>query len=112
MDVPTPPETALPDFMPPAPSSADIVTAMRDTMDSEVGVVRDAAGLARAIEKLTQLRRAAKDTDVEDALSAALLIARAAERRRESRGAHWRSDAVASAETPTHSFMRWSDLDG
>ena len=38
------------------------------------------------------------------------LIARAAERRKESRGAHFRSDATPQTEPALHSTSRWDEL--
>ncbi|WP_342149968.1 L-aspartate oxidase [Methylorubrum sp. SB2] len=59
--------------------------AVRAIMERHVGVVRDEAGLTQAIDLLE--RR--KDCP---AAETGLMIARAALARRESRGAHWRSD--------------------
>jgi L-aspartate oxidase len=86
------------------------IAAMRDLMDRDVGVVRDAAGLERAVEGLARLGRNAAGTLAADAVSAALLITLAALRRTESRGAHWRSDAGAPIEPPLHSVSAWSEL--
>jgi L-aspartate oxidase len=60
---------------------------VRSVMERHVGVVRDENGLSTAIEQLDRrahLGCAAAETG--------LMIARAALARRESRGAHWRSD--------------------
>ncbi len=55
-------------------------------MEAKVGVVRDAAGLAEAVSALESR------ADQCDAALVALMIARGALARQESRGAHWRSD--------------------
>ncbi|MCJ2013348.1 L-aspartate oxidase [Methylobacterium sp. J-076] len=60
--------------------------AIRSLMEAQVGVVREAAGLAAAVEVL------APDVATCDAALVASLLARAALAREESRGAHWRSD--------------------
>jgi L-aspartate oxidase len=102
----------LPAAAPPAVRPADpaLLAAVRDLMDRDVGVIRDHAGLERAIAQLSDWRRAASGTAAEPALGVALLIARSALKRRESRGAHWRADAVPAAST-VHSTARWSELE-
>jgi L-aspartate oxidase len=72
---------------------ATAVMALRETMTSQVGVVRDASGLKAALRKIATL-----ETDHGDSVSflnmtaTATLIAAAALTREESRGAHERSD--------------------
>ena len=64
-----------------------------DVMASHVGVMRDGAGLARALGAIMRLRgKAARRRERETMLTTALLHRRAAYSRRESRGAHFRSD--------------------
>ncbi len=60
---------------------------IRDLMEAGVGLVRDEAGLARAVSRLAALARAGSGEAV-----AGLLLAAAALTRRESRGGHWRAD--------------------
>jgi L-aspartate oxidase len=62
------------------------VAAIRSLMESHVGVVREAQGLAEAVAALAPRAAAC------DAALVASLVARAALAREESRGAHWRSD--------------------
>ncbi len=88
----------------------DSLDEIRTLMDRDVGVVRDEAGLSRAIARLRSLRAEAQGAIDEDAASTALLIALAAERRKESRGAHFRSDAAPQTMPAVHSTSRWSDL--
>jgi L-aspartate oxidase len=66
--------------------AAGDLPALRALMESKVGVVRDAAGLAEAVATLEPKAQTC------DAALVALLIARGALARQESRGAHWRSD--------------------
>ncbi len=60
---------------------------IRAVMETRVGVVRDAAGLSDALGDLAPLAQAGCD-----AALVGLAVAAAALSRRESRGAHWRSD--------------------
>jgi L-aspartate oxidase len=96
----------------PAAIENGAVATIRQTMNRDAGVVRDEAGLSRAIATLSALRQETAGTAAEDSVALALLIARAAERRRESRGAHFRSDGTAQTEPAQHSTSRWEDLTG
>lgn len=72
----------------PLPSSLpDALPEIRALMEAEVGLVRHEAGLARAVRRLAALAQAGSAEAV-----TGLLVAAAALRRRESRGAHWRAD--------------------
>ncbi|WP_020184774.1 L-aspartate oxidase [Methylopila sp. 73B] len=88
----------------PAATSADgaAVAELRRTMADHVGVVRNAVGLGRAVETFARIRRAANDPDTRNMATTALLIAVAAERRRESRGGHFRSDAPDAVPALAH----------
>lgn len=96
---------------PSLPPGNEILDRVRNIMDRDVGVVRDARGLARAIAMLERMHATPHRTAADDPLMVALMIARAALARKERRGAHWRSDAVEPIP-PAHSAMRWSDLGG
>jgi L-aspartate oxidase len=76
-------------------------------MNQDVGVVRSGPGLAHAVERLHSLHAEAKSTTASDATATALSIARAALARTESRGAHFRSDALPQTAPPAHSLSRW-----
>ena len=94
--------TWTPDARPPsidAPSADDV----RDVMWRDCGLLRDARGIAHAIDRLEQWHsrvRAARTAGVADhelrrvriIVTVGLLIARAALRREESRGGHFRTD--------------------
>jgi L-aspartate oxidase len=67
--------------------AATDLDALRGVMDRQVGVVRAAEGLADALRQLAPAARAGGD-----AALTAFAIAASAASRRESRGAHWRSD--------------------
>ncbi|MCJ2083657.1 L-aspartate oxidase [Methylobacterium sp. J-090] len=65
------------------------LSAIRTIMETRVGVVRDADGLAGAVRRLAPAARAGCD-----AALVGLVVATSALSRRESRGAHWRSDCL------------------
>ena len=104
---------STPKFGGPIPTTGDsgVISAIRDLMDADVGVIRNGTGLRRAISTLHDLRKKAAGTASEDVAAVALLIARAAERRRESRGGHFRSDAEPRTEPPVHSHSTWNEID-
>jgi L-aspartate oxidase len=96
----------------PAAIENGAIAVIRQTMNRDAGVVRDEAGLNRAIATLGALRHKTAGTAAEDSVALALLIARAAERRQESRGAHFRSDGAAQTEPARHSTSGWEELTG
>jgi L-aspartate oxidase len=87
-----------------APRSEGDYEVLRAVMERQVGVVREADGLADAVRHLAPAARAGCD-----AALTSLLIAASALSRRESRGAHWRSDHPAQ-EAPVHTELALSDL--
>jgi len=86
------------DVAPAAPSPSR-EQALRALMAADVGVIRNADGLARAIGQISATERDAAPGPLHDMATAALLITAAAYRRRESRGAHARSDCPATDPT-------------
>jgi L-aspartate oxidase len=86
----------------PAPDLPDdALTELRQTMSREVGVVRRAQGLARA---LTVIDRLMERHGRALPLVAARLVAAAALERRESRGAHFRADYPETAVMARRTF--------
>jgi L-aspartate oxidase len=83
---PAPLPAARPVALPPEPD----VTALRGPISETLGVVRDCAGLERAVDHLQPL--AFKGVGAADPALVALMIATAALAREESRGGHWRAD--------------------
>ncbi|MBD5632883.1 MAG: L-aspartate oxidase, partial [Candidatus Eremiobacteraeota bacterium] len=86
-------------------------TTLRGIMYGGVGVERDEAGLTRALERLHVLAEGSRSEDVRDAATVGSLVARAALRRRESRGSHARSDYPTALATERHrSFSTLAEL--
>ena len=65
---------------------------LRSIMTQHVGVVRDAAGLAHALDAIARIERTTPSRTLRNMATTALLVAAAAWQRRESRGGHYRSD--------------------
>jgi len=65
---------------------------LRALMSAHVGVVRNRDGLAHALRHITAIERHARSPAMRNMAIAALLVAAAAYRRQESRGAHFRAD--------------------
>jgi L-aspartate oxidase len=65
---------------------------LRRLMSAQVGVIRDASGLAEALHAVTRIERESASPALRNMAIAALVILAAAWQRRESRGAHYRSD--------------------
>ena len=82
----------------PGPSGAGVGLArgfeseLRALMSRHVGVVRNSDGLAGAIGAIARMERDAPSNRLRNIAIAALLVATAAWRRRESRGAHFREE--------------------
>ncbi len=76
-----------------AGADAEAVAALRQVMTAQVGVLRDADGLSRALARIGELEAAAPPSDAySNMLACARMIATAALLRRESRGGHFRTD--------------------
>lgn len=82
---------------------AEDLMRLRRTMSAEAGVVRDAAGLARALAVLDGLEAR---TPGALPVAAARLIVQSALDRRESRGGHYRSDFPAADAEARHTRLR------
>ena len=88
------------------------VALLRRTMSDDVGVVRDATGLARALRVIGELERGNPRARFRNMLTAAKLIAAAALARTESRGGHYRSDFPDSDPAWRHrTFITLADAE-
>jgi L-aspartate oxidase len=74
---------------------AEAMRRLRVLMAERVGVVRSGKGLGFALAEIAAIERSATEESDRNAALAALMIAAAALRRKESRGAHARSDFPA-----------------
>jgi L-aspartate oxidase len=81
-------EPDVADRLPGSPRERDL----RALMAAHVGVVRNRDGLARALFEIASIERHAGCPAMRNTALAALMIAAAAYRRQESRGAHFRAD--------------------
>ncbi|TAK47163.1 MAG: L-aspartate oxidase [Xanthobacteraceae bacterium] len=105
------------DFHPPAGDIAGPMTAaarplpataeheLRQLMSAQVGVIRDGDALGEAIRTLATLETGAANISLRNMATAALIVAVAAWQRRESRGAHFRSDYPAENPALAHRSM-------
>jgi len=75
-----------------ATNAADREPELRKLSTAHLGVIRNEPGLARALATIASIEGEATSAASRNMATAALLIAAAAWRRRESRGAHFRSD--------------------
>ena len=83
---------------------------LRKLMARHVGVVRDAEGLSQALRTLGRFNDSARSAAMRNMLVTATMIAAAAWQRRESRGAHFRSDyPEPDPAQARRTFMTWNE---
>jgi L-aspartate oxidase len=97
--------TLLENGVMPATAEADL----RAMMASHVGVIRDGDHLAEAIQTFASLEQTATNITLRNMATTALIVAASAWARRESRGAHYRSDYPA--EDPAQKKRTMTNLD-
>ena len=84
---------SLPDLPPATAPRSDLVNRLRQTMTHGAGVIRTAQGLQRTLNEIATIEADQPDcTALANMTATATLITTAALNRRESRGAHFRSD--------------------
>jgi L-aspartate oxidase len=78
---------------------------LRAMMTSHVGVIRDGDRLAQAVRSFADIERDTGNIALRNMATSALLVATSAWARRESRGAHFRSDHPAEKPALAHRTM-------
>jgi L-aspartate oxidase len=99
---------------PPAPlrfASPPAPHVLRNAMTRSVGLERDADGLRSALATIARLERASDEPALQNMIAAAKLVSAAALARRESRGAHWRTDYPQSALAVQRTFITLADAE-
>jgi L-aspartate oxidase len=86
-------------------SHAHAEKTLRMMMTSHVGVIRDGDHLAEAVRTFAALERDAGSFALRNMATSALLVAASAWARRESRGAHYRSDHAGDNTALAHRTM-------
>ncbi len=87
------------------------IRTLRAAMSRHVGVVRERAGLVQALATIEELAAGIHGPQMRNALVAAKLIAAAALKREESRGAHYRSDYPRpDAKRAVRTFVTLEDV--
>ena len=100
----------LPELAPAAVPDPALVARLRRAMTEGAGVVRDADGLSRCLHEIAKVEAAQPDCPALLNMTAtATLIAGAALMRRESRGAHCRSDFPETLPQAQRSFLTLTD---
>lgn len=82
-----------------------VESSLRNMMTSHVGVVRDGAHLAKAVRLFADIERNSGSIALRNMATTALLVAASAWSRRESRGAHCRSDYPMEVPALAHRTM-------
>lgn len=93
--------------------AAPVMQRLRRMMTAELGLVRNAAGMAHAAAEILRLERAGGGhAALLDGFAVAKLIAAAALKRRESRGSHFRGDFPAPDDAFRHrSFLTLAEAE-
>jgi L-aspartate oxidase len=98
-----------------APESVSVTPPpqlLRETMSRDVGLERDEDGLKCALATIIAIERAAgHEPSLLNVMATAKLVAAAALARRESLGAHFRSDYSRASETRRRSFLTLADAE-
>jgi L-aspartate oxidase len=102
---------ATPAYAAHAEAPASEWNELREAMYFGVGVERNESGLEAALERLSVLGERTASAELRDAATVGGLVARAALRRRETRGSHVRTDFPGPADRERHrSFSTLADL--
>ena len=89
-----------------------VMTKLRKLMSAEVGVIRNGAGLKKAIRTIVEIERKNKQVPFGNMLATAKLMATSAYKREESRGGHYRTDFPEQVESFKHrTFTTMAEAD-
>ena len=95
---------------PPLPEDPATIATIRETMAREVGVVRSAETLRRALDRFDRMLERPQSTMVGNLLVVARIITSAALQRTESRGGHYRSDFPEADAAQAHrTLITWQE---
>jgi L-aspartate oxidase len=97
------------DPLPRPPDMTQRAHTLRALMSAQVGVIRDAAGLANALADILRIEHQAPSRALRNMATAALLVTAAAFNRRESRGGHYRSDHPKTHAQAQRTFLTLAD---
>lgn len=105
------PEVSLPDLAAAPEPAPRLVSRLRQSMTDGAGVIRHAQGLQQTLDEIVQIQAEQSEClPLLNMTAAATLIAKAALNRRESRGAHFRSDyPETDGATGRRSFLTLTD---
>lgn len=106
------PTVSLPDLHPSASPEPALVAQLRQAMTEGAGVIRTATGLTRALDEIAAIEAAQPNcAPLLNMTATARLIVTAALNRRESRGAHYRTDfPKADGDAGQRSFLTLTDV--
>ena len=97
-------------YEPSLPTDVAGESELRRTMSTDVGVVREATSLTRALMRILELERTSPCPMLRDMAATALIVAASAQQRQESRGAHSRADFPNTDPRQAHrTFMTLDD---
>lgn len=104
--------TAPQRHVPESALAAPLPSLLREAMSRDVGLERDEAGLRRALATISGLERAGgHEASLLNVTAAAKLVVAAALVRRESLGAHFRSDYPCASSSPKRSFLTLAEAE-
>lgn len=99
-----------------AASTEDAIRGIQELMWQDVGIVRSGPQLTQAIQKLEEMKNqlappvSRRSWEAQNLCAAGLLVSRSALARKESRGAHYRTDFPSHNDPAKHSIAKGNEL--